>query len=116
MDDIAFFNFDKHKGKKLTDEKEHCKWILYYKAGVLLSGLQPANNQQMSMLDKRDRFKLERVTQAVDKINQKSGTDTIIYATMGTTNAWKQNQNYKSSNFVESDKLAIELKRSVGFL
>jgi DNA polymerase V len=90
--------------------------ILYYKAGVMLSGLQPANNQQMSMLDKRDRFKLERVTQAVDKINQKSGTDTIIYATMGTTNAWKQNQNYKSSNFVESDKLAIELKRSVGFL
>ena len=28
VDDIAVFNFGKHKGKKLTDEKDYCKWIL----------------------------------------------------------------------------------------
>lgn len=90
--------------------------ILYYKAGVLLSGLQPANNSQTSFLDTVDRFKMSKVTKAVDSINRKYNTDAIIYASMGTTNAWKQNQNHKSQDFVDSDKLAIEMKRTVGFL
>ncbi|MCB0702581.1 MAG: DUF4113 domain-containing protein [Candidatus Kapaibacterium sp.] len=90
--------------------------ILYYKAGVLLSGLQPANNTQTSFLDTVDRYKMSRVTEAVDRINMKSGTDTVIYAAMGTKNEWKQNQNHKSQNFIDSDKLTIDIKRSVGFL
>lgn len=28
VDDNPVFNFVKHKGKKLTDEKDYCKWIL----------------------------------------------------------------------------------------
>jgi len=28
VDDNPVFNFGKHKGKKLTDEKDYCKWIL----------------------------------------------------------------------------------------
>lgn len=28
VDDKPVFNFGKHKGKKLTDEKDYCKWIL----------------------------------------------------------------------------------------
>lgn len=28
IDDYPVFNFGKHKGKKLTDEKDYCKWIL----------------------------------------------------------------------------------------
>lgn len=90
--------------------------ILYYKAGVLLSGLQPANNLQTSFLDKMDRFKMSGVTKAVDSINQRYSPDAVIYASMGTTNAWKQNQNHKSKDFVDSDKLTIEMKRTVGFL
>jgi len=90
--------------------------ILYYKAGVLLSGLQPANNMQTSFLDKVDRFRMSKLSKAIDSINQRYNTDTIIYASMGTTNAWKQNQGHKSKDFIDSDKLTIEMKRTVGFL
>ncbi len=90
--------------------------ILYYKAGVLLSELQPANNTQASFFDTVDRFNLSKVTKAVDDINQKYDTDTVIYASMGTNNEWKQNQKYKSKDFVDSDKLTIEINRTVGFL
>lgn len=90
--------------------------VLYYKAGVLLSGLQPTNNSQTSFLDELDRFKMSKVTKAVDSINNRYKTDAVIYASMGTTNAWKQNQNHKSKDFIDSDKLTIEMKRTVGFL
>ena len=90
--------------------------ILYYKAGVLLSDLQPTNNLQTSFLDGLDRFKMSKVTEAVDSINSRYSTDAVIYASMGTRNAWKQNQNHKSKDFINSDKLTIEMKRTVGFL
>jgi len=97
-------------------ERSFEEGYLYYKAGVLLSGLTPAKNRQMSFLDRRDRYKLSQVTEAIDKINEKNGTDTVKYASMGTRNPWKQNQKHKSKNFVESDKLALDIKRTVGFV
>lgn len=97
-------------------ERLYKSGYLYYKAGVLLSGLQAANNNQTAFFDPLDRYKMAQITKAVDKINAKNGIDTVRFANMGLRNPWRQNQKHKSDSFVDSDKLQIELRRTVGFL
>lgn len=97
-------------------DKCYMEGVKFYQAGVMLSGLQPTNSIQVSFFDTYDRHKIASVTKAVDNINLKNGIDTIKYASMGTKNSWKQNQNYRTKDFVESDKLLVDIKRQINFL
>jgi DNA polymerase V len=62
---------------------------LYKKAGVVLTGLVPANQTQADLFDSQDRRKSTRLTTALDAVNDRWGSGTLHYASSGITKAWK---------------------------
>ncbi len=62
---------------------------LYKKAGVILTGLVPANQTQADLFDDRDRGRSKRLMSALDSINDRWGAGTLHYASSGITKAWK---------------------------
>jgi DNA polymerase V len=73
----------------------------YRKAGVILSGLVPAESTTKRMFDD-ERFKRQHdLMKVVDEINQKFGKDTVRFASLlrGDKAAWKMKQIYKSPSY-----------------
>jgi DNA polymerase V len=62
---------------------------LYKKAGVILTGLVPANQTQADLFDDRDRGRSKRLMSALDSINDRWGAGILHYASSGITKAWK---------------------------
>ncbi len=62
---------------------------LYKKAGVVLTGLVPANQTQADLFDAKDHGKSKRLMSALDSINDRWGAGTLHYASSGITKAWK---------------------------
>lgn len=56
----------------------------YKKAGVIVTGIVPASQVQPDMFDTTDRKKLSQVSNAMDRINQRYGRNTISFAVQGT--------------------------------
>ena len=61
----------------------------YKKAGVMCTGLVPANQVQPDLFDHQDRPKSKRLMAALDAINDRWGAGTLDYASSGLTKAWK---------------------------
>jgi DNA polymerase V len=62
---------------------------LYKKAGVILTGLVPANQTQADLFDDRDRGRSKRLMSALDSINDRWGAGALHYASSGITKAWR---------------------------
>lgn len=60
----------------------------YYKVGVMLSGLVPTNQSQASFFDTEDRLKMAKITEVIDEVNKKNGTNTLFYAATGINRKW----------------------------
>jgi DNA polymerase V len=67
----------------------------YKKAGVMLTEIVPARHQQINLFASLDTEKPE-LMQAVDRINQKWGRETVQVAAAGLTKPWKMVQSLKS--------------------
>jgi len=67
----------------------------YKKAGVMLTEIVPARHQQINLFTSLDTEKPE-LMQAVDRINQKWGRETVQVAAAGLTKPWKMVQSLKS--------------------
>ena len=65
----------------------------YKKAGVIVGGIVPENQLQLSLFDSLDRRKRNNINIAVDKINSLIGKDKVYLAVQGTSERkWKLKQ------------------------
>ena len=74
----------------------------YQKAGVMFSGIVPANSDQLTIFDSEDRQKKQEMTKVVDKINRRMGTDTVFYASSGIKRRWSMKRQLKSPHYTTS--------------
>lgn len=71
----------------------------YYKVGVMLSGLVPTNRSQSSIFDTEDRLKMAKVTEVVDEVNKKIGTNTLFYAATGINRKWRTRADMRTPKY-----------------
>ena len=55
----------------------------YKKAGVIATGIIPRDSVQASLFDSSDRTRHSKIMQAIDKINNSMGSDSVIIASQG---------------------------------
>lgn len=69
----------------------------YKKAGVILTHIISENNYIHDLFDPRDREKQKRISQMIDTINQKNGTNSIKLASQGVGRAdWNLRREFLS--------------------
>ena len=69
----------------------------YKKAGVILTDICPADSYIPDLFDGRDLSKQQKIAQAIDRINQKNGTNSIKLASQGLHPAsWNLKREYLS--------------------
>ena len=66
--------------------------FLYKKAGVVLGGIVPEEQIQLSLFDSLDRIKLKKINVAVDKVNSIMGRHTVKLAVEGNKKVSKLKQ------------------------
>lgn len=71
----------------------------YRKAGIILSGLVPAEKMSKRLFDDESFERRHKLMKAVDEINQKFGKDTVRFASVERNGAWKMKQIYKSPSY-----------------
>jgi len=71
----------------------------YKKAGIMLSGLEPAATRQLPLLPPPNAPRDEALMLALDQINAKWGRDSLAYAAAGLGRAWKMRQARKSPRY-----------------
>ena len=64
------------------------KGYSYKKAGVTVSQIVPSDQVQLSLWDEKDRVKLQRIYNTVDRMNQKNGMNRIKMAVQGNNKKW----------------------------
>lgn len=72
---------------------------VYKKAGVVLSGITPRANVQLSAFDKIDRDKSGTLMEAIDRINRVNGEGMIKFAATGVKNNWMMRSGMRSPNY-----------------
>lgn len=72
---------------------------LYQKAGVMLTNIVASKSSQYALFDAKDRMKLAKLTETVDKINAKMGGGTLYYAVQGANKQWRMKREMKSPNY-----------------
>ena len=81
---------------------------LYKKAGVVLTGLVPADQTQADLFDSKDRGRSMRLMSALDSVNDRWGAGTLHYASSGITKAWKTQFHRRSPAYTTDwDELPI---------
>jgi DNA polymerase V len=73
--------------------------FLYCKAGVILSGLVPANQLNERLFDEKKWNRFRQVTKAVDEINRKFGRDKIRFAAANPEGVWKGKCAHRSNRY-----------------
>ena len=82
--------------------------IKYHKAGVVLGNLIPENQnqgvlfKQIGLFDyeeNQDITKAKNIINAMDRINDKIGKDTVFIAAQGISRDWNMKRNMKSPNY-----------------
>ncbi|MBN2189191.1 MAG: Y-family DNA polymerase, partial [Chitinispirillaceae bacterium] len=68
----------------------------YKKAGVMVSGIVPEENVQMSLFDTADRERQSRALRSMDRLNAVYGRDTVRVAAQGFGRKWKLRQERRS--------------------
>lgn len=71
----------------------------YRKAGIILSGLVPAEKTTKRLFDDEKFKRQHNLMKAVDEINQKFGKDTVRFGGVRPNGAWKMKQIYKSPSY-----------------
>ncbi len=71
----------------------------YMKAGVILNDLVPQSQVQTSLFDTMDRLKDDKVMDAMDKINQAFGRETVRMAVQGFDRRYKMKAEYISQRY-----------------
>ncbi len=74
----------------------------YKKAGIMLTGLQPASSRQLSLLAPPDDPRAAALMQALDQANSKWGRDSVTYAATGLGRPWRMRQTRKSPHYTTS--------------
>lgn len=82
-----------------TLEKIFKEGYEYRKAGIILSGLVPAEKMSKRLFDDEKFEQRHKLMKAVDEINQKFGKDTVRFASVERNGAWKMKQIYKSPSY-----------------
>ena len=72
---------------------------LYKKAGVIVTGITPADQVQGDMFDAIDRPRLNELSKVMDSLNSRFGRDTLVFATQKTNHAWKAKFEQRSPSF-----------------
>jgi len=70
----------------------------------MLTDIAPSQSSQYAMFDPKDRPRLAKLTETVDKINAKMGSGTLIYASSGVKKEWKMKREKKSPNYTTNWK------------
>ncbi|GAB2517134.1 Y-family DNA polymerase [Spirosoma aerophilum] len=70
----------------------------YKKAGVIVTGIVPAEHVQVDMFNTTDREKQNRVADAMDNLNQRYGRNTVAFAVQGAPGkrTWQTKFNQRS--------------------
>ena len=71
----------------------------YKKAGVIVSGIVPETNVQLSLFDTVDRERQSKVLRSMDGLNAVYGRDTVRMAAQGFERKWKLRQERRSPCF-----------------
>lgn len=82
-----------------TLEKIFKEGYEYRKAGIILSGLVPAEKMSKRLFDDERFERQHKLMKAVDEINQKFGKDTVRFSSVERCGAWKMKQIYKSPSY-----------------
>ncbi len=86
------------------------KGYAYQKVGVILSGISPAIQKQLSIFSPSDRDKREMLMLAMDTINAKFGSDTVKVAATGIEQDWKMQQEIVSPRYTTHWKDLLKVK------
>lgn len=71
----------------------------YNKGGVIVGGLIPIEERQVSLLDPYDREKVASLMQALDQLNVTYGPGTLRYGSQGfRKTSWQMRQNHLSTD------------------
>ena len=80
----------------------------YKKAGVLLTGLVPAQQVQTHLFDRHNRERSQRLMAALDAINTQWGTGTVRYAAVGVYPQWSRRCGRRSPQYTTRwEELAV---------
>ena len=85
------------------------KGISYKKAGVMIMGLTPTTNRQLSLFDNNNVRHIS-IMQSVDKIHKRFGPHKIKLANQDLNRTWKMKQQYLSSRFTTELSEIITVK------
>lgn len=70
--------------------------MIYAKAGVIVTGIVPADQITVDLFDMADRARLNEVSQLMDGLNHKYGRNTIVFAAQKTAHPWQTKAGLKS--------------------
>lgn len=84
--------------------------LRYKKAGVIVDGLESANNIQTGLYSKIDIGAQNRISEASDHINKKYGRDKLKLAIQGDGKEWKLKQEMLSGKFTTQWNDIIKIK------
>jgi len=73
--------------------------FLYKKVGVILQGLEPEKAETIRLYDETNYEKDKRLMQALDKISNKFGRESICFGVQKSRANWQMKQEMKSSKF-----------------
>lgn len=71
----------------------------YAKAGVIVTGIVPADQVTVDLFDTIDRARLNEVSRVMDDINRQYGRNTIVFATQKTHHKWQTKADSKSRGY-----------------
>lgn len=90
---------------KLIAQAEECltriyrEGYRYYRAGVLLAGIVPAESTQLNLDTSEPTDQRRRIMDAIDTINSAWGRGTIASAAAGTARPWRMKQEHRSPRY-----------------
>ncbi len=80
----------------------------YKKAGVMLSGIVPEKNRQLSLFENGKYQKHRNIMRVIDQLNRETGKEIIKIAAQGQSRAWRLKQEYRSGRYTTRwDELII---------
>ena len=74
----------------------------YNKAGIMLTGLSNATMQQQNLFIQSDDARNKPLMEALDRINDRWGRDTLRYGSSGLARGWRMKQSRKSPAYTTS--------------
>jgi DNA polymerase V len=84
--------------------------VLYKKAGVMVSGLQPDQHRQLSLFDDQNYVKHKQLMQVIDKLNAINGYQLLKIGAEGQSKTWRLKQEHRSNRYTTRWDELIEIK------